>query len=200
MKFIYPAVFRKTDKGTYRGFFPDLEDCYGEGDTLDEAIEEANAAAYNWITLELDEDDCQLPPVSDEDDLELQDGDIVRNISVNIRFYDVGMNDHSNLFCSGNIYQNYRYRWNVDSIPPVFLYYDIFRNIATANFYFSFTAFSAVFGVPVSPLPSLPKVQGFRQILQAVYCLRSSDWMLFSHCVIQPSYCRPVFPAPLSLF
>ena len=81
------------------------------------------------------------------------------------------MNDHSNLFCSGNIYQNYRYRWNVDSIPPVFLYYDIFRNIATANFYFSFTAFSAVFGVPVSPLPSLPKVQGFRQILQAVYCL-----------------------------
>ena len=69
-------------------FYPDLEDCYGEGDTLDEAIEEANAAAYNWITLELDEDDCQLPPVSDEDDLELQDGDIVRNISVNIRFYE----------------------------------------------------------------------------------------------------------------
>ena len=30
MKFIYPAVFRKTDKGTYRGFFPDLEDCYGQ--------------------------------------------------------------------------------------------------------------------------------------------------------------------------
>ena len=46
MKFIYPAVFRKTDKGTYKGFFPDLEDCFGEGDTLDEAIEEANAAAY----------------------------------------------------------------------------------------------------------------------------------------------------------
>ena len=44
MKFIYPAVFRKTDKGTYKGFFPDLEDCFGEGDTLDEAIEEANAA------------------------------------------------------------------------------------------------------------------------------------------------------------
>ena len=56
MKFIYPAVFRKTDKGTYKGFFPDLEDCFGEGETLDEAIEEANAAAYNWISLELDED------------------------------------------------------------------------------------------------------------------------------------------------
>lgn len=88
MKFIYPAVFRKTDKSTYKGFFPDLEDCFGEGDTLDEAIEEANAAAYNWISLELDEDDCQLPPVSDEDDLDLKEGDIVRNISVNIRFYE----------------------------------------------------------------------------------------------------------------
>ena len=81
MKFIYPAVFRKTDKGTYKGFFPDLEDCFGEGETLD-------AAAYNWISLELDEDDCQLPPVSDADDLELEEGDIVRNISVNIRFYE----------------------------------------------------------------------------------------------------------------
>lgn len=60
MKFIYPAVFRKTDKGTYKGFFPDLEDCFGEGDTLDEAIEEANAAAYNWISLELDEDDASF--------------------------------------------------------------------------------------------------------------------------------------------
>ena len=78
MKFIYPAVFRKTDRGTYKGFFPDLAECYGEGETLDEAIEEANEAAYN----------CQLPPVSDEDDLELEDGDIVRNISVNIRFYE----------------------------------------------------------------------------------------------------------------
>ena len=70
MKFIYPAVFRKTDKGTYKGFFPDLEDCFGEGETLDEAIEEANAAAYNWISLDL------------------QEGDVVRNISVNIRFYE----------------------------------------------------------------------------------------------------------------
>ena len=88
MKLMYPAVFRKNEDGTYNGYFPDLECCTSTGDTLDEAIENANEAAYNWITLELDEDDCQLPPVSDEDDLELQDGDIVRNISVNIRFYE----------------------------------------------------------------------------------------------------------------
>ena len=53
MKFIYPAVFRKTDRGTYKGFFPDLAECYGEGETLDEAIEEANEAAYNWILMKM---------------------------------------------------------------------------------------------------------------------------------------------------
>ena len=59
MKFIYPAVFRKTETGTYKGYFPDLECCYAEGETLDDAIEKANEAAYDWISLELSEDDGQ---------------------------------------------------------------------------------------------------------------------------------------------
>lgn len=87
MKFIYPAVFRKAEDGTYTGFFPDLECCYAKGDTLDDAIDNANEAAYNWISLELEEDG-ELPSISDESDMELEEGDIVRNISVNIRFYE----------------------------------------------------------------------------------------------------------------
>ena len=90
MKFIYPAVFRKTEEGKYKGFFPDLECCEATGDSLDDVIENANAAAYDWISLELSEDDCQLPPVSDAEDIELQEGDIIRNISVNIRVYEGG--------------------------------------------------------------------------------------------------------------
>ena len=85
MRFIYPAVFRKTEEGTYKGYFPDLECCYGEGETLDDAIDNANAAAYDWICLEI-EDEGTLPYVSDPDDIELQEGDILRNISVNVRF------------------------------------------------------------------------------------------------------------------
>lgn len=100
MKFIYPAVFRKTDRGTYKGFFPDLAECYGEGETLDEAIEEANEAAYNWISLELDEDDCQLPPVSDEDDLELEDGDIVLKYFRKYQILRGWVSDHSCLSLS----------------------------------------------------------------------------------------------------
>ena len=87
MRFIYPAVIRKTESGTFRADFPDLEDCHAEGDTLDEAIEKANEAAYDWISLELSEEG-QLPSISDPADLELNEGDIVRNISVNIRFTD----------------------------------------------------------------------------------------------------------------
>ena len=40
------------------------------------------------ISTELAEEDCNLPSVSDAEDMDLQEGDIVRNISVNIRFYE----------------------------------------------------------------------------------------------------------------
>lgn len=88
MKFIYPAVFRRTENGGYRGYFPDLECCEAFGDTLDEAVENANAAACDWIQVELEEEEPKLPPISDISDLALEEGAVVRNISVNIRFYE----------------------------------------------------------------------------------------------------------------
>ena len=88
MKFIYPAVISRTESGTYTAVFPDLECCEAEGETLDEAEEKANEEACGWIELELSEDDGQLPPVSDTRDLALKEGDVVRNICVNIRFMD----------------------------------------------------------------------------------------------------------------
>lgn len=88
MKFIYPAVFHKKEDGRFYAYFPDLEYCEASGDTLDEAIEHANEAARNWITVELEEEDPLLPYVSDIEDIETKEGDIIRNISVNIRFYE----------------------------------------------------------------------------------------------------------------
>ena len=88
MKFIYPAVFRKQENGGYHAFFPDLECCEAEGETLGDAIDNANEAAKNWITVELEEEDPVFPYVSDISDIKAEDGDIVRNISVNIRFYE----------------------------------------------------------------------------------------------------------------
>ena len=56
MKFIYPAVFRKKQDGGYHAWFPDLECCEASGETLDDAIDNANEACRNWITVELEED------------------------------------------------------------------------------------------------------------------------------------------------
>ena len=86
MKFIYPAVFRKKEDGGFRAFFPDLECCEAAGDTLDDAIDNANEACRNWITVELEEEEPLLPYVSEIEDIETEEGDIVRNISVIIRF------------------------------------------------------------------------------------------------------------------
>ena len=88
MKFIYPAVFRKNEDGGYHAFFPDLEYCEADGETLDDAIEKANEACRTWIEVELEEDGPVMPYVSDIEDIKVQDGDVVRNISVNIRFYE----------------------------------------------------------------------------------------------------------------
>lgn len=88
MKFIYPAVFHRTEKGRYKGYFPDLECCYGEGDTLDEAVENANEAACDWLLVELAEEEPELPRITDVSDIPLKDGEVVRQISVNIRFYE----------------------------------------------------------------------------------------------------------------
>ena len=90
MKFTYPAIIRKQDNGTWKAWLPDLACCEAVGDTLDDAIEEVNAAVYDWIELELSEDEVNLPPISDPRDLEqhLKEGQQVRQICVNIRLFD----------------------------------------------------------------------------------------------------------------
>ena len=87
MKFIYPAIFKKTEDGTYVGRFPDLEGCAARGETLDDAIEDANEAAATWIDVDMEEN-IPLPPVSDPADLLLEEGELVRNICINYRFND----------------------------------------------------------------------------------------------------------------
>ena len=82
MKFIYPAVFRKKEDGGYDAHFE------ASGETLDDAIDNANEAARTWITVELEEEEPIFPHVSDLEDIELAEDEIVRNISVNIRFYE----------------------------------------------------------------------------------------------------------------
>ena len=88
MKFIYPAVFRENEDGSFEGYFPDLTGCTVKADSLEDAVEEANEAARCWIEAELADDDPQMPPVTDHDDLTLSKKETVRNICVTVRFYE----------------------------------------------------------------------------------------------------------------
>lgn len=88
MKFTYPAIFKKTEDGRYKGYFPDLAMCEAEGDDLDDAIRNAIEAEGDWIRLELEEDEPDFPPVSDAHSLTLGEGEFVRSIGVIVRFYE----------------------------------------------------------------------------------------------------------------
>ena len=90
MKFIYPAIIHKSGDERFEAYVPDLEGCRAEGFSLDDVMEEMNHAMLDWITLEIDDGDGTLPPISEAEDLEglLTEGDLVRNVCVTYRSYD----------------------------------------------------------------------------------------------------------------
>ena len=88
MKLIYPAVVRQREDGRYEAYMPDLEGCSAAADTYDEVMDDLNAAALEWIEVELYEDDPYLPPVSDAEDLILKEGEFVRAVSLTLRLTD----------------------------------------------------------------------------------------------------------------
>lgn len=85
MTFVYPAIFTPKKDGTgYHAVFPDLECCEAEGADLEDAVENARDAAYNWISLEI-EDNWELPAQTHMDDVELEAGSVVKQIMVRIK-------------------------------------------------------------------------------------------------------------------
>ena len=75
MTFTYPAVItpHKDDDG-FHIVFPDLED----------ALDDAREAAYNWLMVELEEGG-EFPAQSHEEDIEVPEGGFVRRIIVRIK-------------------------------------------------------------------------------------------------------------------
>lgn len=88
MKFTYPAVFKKKEDGSYSVHFPDLSQCTAEGANYEEAMANAKDAEREWIELELQEDEIDIPFVSQVEDITVEEGDIVQLLSVNIRLME----------------------------------------------------------------------------------------------------------------
>jgi len=86
MTFVYPAVFtpKKDGKG-YDAYFPDLECCEAEGPDLEDAVENAREAAYNWLYLEVEEQTYDFPAQSHIEDMELEEGAFVKQIMVIVK-------------------------------------------------------------------------------------------------------------------
>lgn len=86
MTFIYPAVFTPHENdGGYHVYFPDLESCEADGPDLEDALDSAREAAYNWVAVELEEEDVLMPEVSHEEDIHLPEGGFIRNIMVTVK-------------------------------------------------------------------------------------------------------------------
>ena len=85
MTFIYPAVFTPhKEDGGYHVKFPDLECCEADGPDLEDALEEAREAAFNWLSVELEEGG-EFPAQTHAEDMELTEGSFVRQIMVRIK-------------------------------------------------------------------------------------------------------------------
>ncbi|MGN0372742.1 MAG: type II toxin-antitoxin system HicB family antitoxin [Enterocloster sp.] len=86
MTFTYPAVFtpHREDKG-YHVKFPDLECCEADGPDLEDAVENARDAAYNWLMVELEEESYDIPSQSHGEDISLQEGEFVKYIRVTVK-------------------------------------------------------------------------------------------------------------------
>ncbi len=90
MKFIYPAIVRHTAAERFEAYVPDLDGCRAEGFSIDDVMAELNQAMLSWITLEIEDGDGSLPPISEREDLIplLQEGDQIRNVCITYRAYD----------------------------------------------------------------------------------------------------------------
>ena len=82
---VYPAIFLKEDIG-YSVSFPDLDGCFTEGNTLEEAIVMAQEALGLYI-VSLEERNISIPSPSEIFDIRHSENEFVTLISTKINKY-----------------------------------------------------------------------------------------------------------------
>ncbi len=89
-KYVYPAVFTKEDNG-YSVSFPDIEGCYTQGETIQEAMEMAKDA-LNLVLYSFEEDGIPFNPPSDIKSINVSEDDFATLVCCDTieyrRFYD----------------------------------------------------------------------------------------------------------------
>ena len=88
MTFTYPAVVRKKEDGSFEGYFPDLLMCDFKGEDLNSSLDDARDSMYEWIRVELQEEEPDLPAASEESEILLKEGESIHHISIHYRFHE----------------------------------------------------------------------------------------------------------------
>lgn len=74
-KYVYPAIISKDEDG-YCVSFPDIDGCYTDGDTLADAIENAEDALCLML-YDMEEDGKELPVASDVKSISTEENQII---------------------------------------------------------------------------------------------------------------------------
>jgi len=88
LTFTYPAVVRKKEDGSFEGYFPDLLMCDFKGEDLNSSLDDARDSMYEWIRVELQEEEPDLPAASEESEILLKEGESIHHISIHYRFHE----------------------------------------------------------------------------------------------------------------
>jgi predicted RNase H-like HicB family nuclease len=75
MKLFYPAVFEKEEDGRYFVYFPDIEGCNTQGDTIDQAYEMA-FDALGLVLSHYKDNNIEIPTPSEPKSIELSDNQV----------------------------------------------------------------------------------------------------------------------------
>ena len=85
-KYVYPAIFTLEDDGGYSISFPDLENCFTCGDSLQDGLEMA-ADALALVLYGYEKDSKPIPSPSRPSDLVLNGGDFVNYVACDTMMY-----------------------------------------------------------------------------------------------------------------
>jgi predicted RNase H-like HicB family nuclease len=84
MEYVYPAIFAENQDGSFTITYPDLQGCISEGKSLANAVYMAQAALTQWIEY-LSETKQDIPKVSPIKAIELNDGEFINFIRVDVK-------------------------------------------------------------------------------------------------------------------
>jgi len=85
MKYVYPAIFKKDTDGIIVTF-PDLPDTFTDGDTMEEAFENAEDV-LNLMLWGKEENKKEIPPPTPADKINLSDGSMLAMIKADTLAY-----------------------------------------------------------------------------------------------------------------